>query len=256
MTVTILGSGTSTGVPVPTCNCAVCRSTSPFDNRMRTSALLSAKGKNILIDCGPDFRSQALREGIERIDALLVTHSHYDHVGGLDDLRPYCALLPDRRMPVYCTADVAADFHARLDYCFKAHPYPGVPKFDLHIIDRDPFMIGDVEIRPIPLLHGKLEIRGYQTEDFAYITDCSHLPESSRESLTDLSALVINALRFKPHHSHFNLEQALDVIKELDPMRAFLTHLSHDIGLHSDLLPQLPHNVFPAFDGLTFRVGS
>ncbi len=255
-TVTILGSGTSTGVPVPACHCKVCGSTSPFDNRMRASALITDDGRNILIDCGPDFRSQALREGIERIDALLITHSHYDHVGGLDDLRPFCALLPDHRMPIYCTADVAGDLRARLDYCFNPHPYPGVPQFDIHVIDREPFMIGGMEIRPIPLLHGKKEIRGFQSGNFAYITDCSYLPESSKEYLKDLTTLVINALRFKPHHSHFNLEQALAVVKELDPGRTFLTHLSHDIGLHKDLLRLLPKGVYPAFDGLTFRIDS
>lgn len=254
MQLTFLGTGTSTGVPTPACHCDVCRSTDPHDKRLRASALVEVGGKNILIDCGPDFRYQALRAGIERIDAVLVTHSHYDHVGGFDDLRPYCALLPDHRMPVYCTADVAADFRARIPYCFAEHPYPGVPKFDLHIIDREPFTVCGTEVTPFPVMHRNLRIRGYRIGNLAYITDCLTLPEPSRELIRGINTLVINALRFKPHYSHLSLSEALDVIANLHPGRAYLTHMSHDIGFHRDIPSHLPPSVYPAYDGLKIHI--
>ena len=254
MRLTFLGTGTSPGVPTPACHCDVCRSTDSRDKRLRASALVETGGKNILIDCGPDFRYQALRAGIESIDAVLVTHSHYDHVGGFDDLRAYCAKLPDNRMPVYCTADVAADFHARIPYCFAEHPYPGVPKFDLHIIDTEPFGIGGVEVVPFPVMHRNLEIRGYRIGPMAYITDCLTLPERSRELVRGVDTLVINALRFKPHYSHMSLAEALALIADLHPRRSYLTHMSHDIGFHRDLGALLPENVSPAYDGETVEI--
>lgn len=254
MQLTFLGTGTSTGVPTPACHCKVCTSADSHDKRLRTSALVQTAGKNILIDCGPDFRYQALREDLRRIDAVLVTHSHYDHVGGFDDLRAYCALLPDNRMPVYCTADVAADFYARMPYCFAEHPYPGVPKFDLHIIDRSSFNIGGVEIEPIPVMHRNLEIRGYRIGNLAYITDCLTLPETSREKIRSVDTLVINALRFKPHYSHLSLAQALDLIDDLHPRRAYIIHMGHDIGFHRDIPAHLPRHVSPAYDGLRINI--
>ncbi|MDE6417331.1 MAG: MBL fold metallo-hydrolase [Duncaniella sp.] len=254
MQLTFLGTGTSTGVPTPACHCNVCTSTDFHDKRLRASALVETAGKHILIDCGPDFRYQALREGIERIDAVLVTHSHYDHVGGFDDLRPYCAQLPDNRMPVYCTADVAADFHARMPYCFAEHPYPGVPKFDIHIIDKSPFSVAGIEVIPFPVMHRNLEIRGYRMGNLAYITDCLVLPEESCDIVEGVDTLVINALRFKPHYSHMSLSQALELISRLHPRKAYLIHMSHDIGMHSALESQLPHGVLPAYDGLKIHI--
>ncbi|MDE6485104.1 MAG: MBL fold metallo-hydrolase [Duncaniella sp.] len=254
MQLTFLGTGTSTGVPTPACHCDICLSDDPHDKRLRASALVESAGKNILIDCGPDFRYQALRAGIERIDAVLVTHSHYDHVGGFDDLRAYCALLPGNRMPVYCTADVAADFHARMPYCFAEHPYPGVPKFDIHIIDKEPFTAAGAEVMPFPVMHRNLEIRGYHIGNLAYVTDCLVMPEESRKIVEGVDTLVINALRFKPHYSHMSLSQALEEIALLHPRRAYLTHMSHDIGYHRDLPVHLPPHVHPASDGLRIHI--
>ncbi|MDE5786498.1 MAG: hypothetical protein K2H98_08215, partial [Duncaniella sp.] len=166
----------------------------------------------------------------------------------------YCALLPDNRMPVYCTADVAADFHSRLPFCVAEHPYPGVPKFELHIIDREPFSIGGAVIEPFPVMHRNLEIRGYRIGSLAYITDCLTLPEESRELIRGVDTLVINALRFKPHYSHLSLSQALDVIDDLHPRRAYLIHMGHDIGFHRDIPGFLPPHVSAAYDGLKIHI--
>lgn len=252
MRLTILGSGTSTGVPQIGCSCKVCLSGDIRDKRLRSSAVVDYRGRRILIDCGPDFREQILRIGSPHLDAALITHSHYDHVGGIDDLRPYCK---DRNFPIYCRPDVAEDLRNRVPYCFREHPYPGVPQFDLHELTGDaPFKVDGIEITPLPVLHYKLPIIGFRIGALAYITDCKTMPAETLERIKGVDTLVINALRHESHFSHMNLDEALDVIKETAPRQAYLTHLSHDMGLHRDVEATLPENVRIAYDGLTVDV--
>lgn len=248
--VTILGSGTSKGVPEVGCFCPVCRSQDEKDKRLRSSVLVETKGVRLLIDVSPDFRQQALREDITVLDAALITHSHYDHVGGFDDLRPFCTGM---KFPVYLQKDVNDDLHRRLDYCFRNSLYPGVPSFEMHEIEDVPFMIKGVKILPVKVLHGKLPIVGFRIGNFAYITDAKIIPEEEMDKLRGLDVLVLNALRFKEHFAHFTLEEALKIVEELKPKRTYLTHFCHEVGKHSDLQQALPPGVFPAYDGLVIK---
>ncbi len=253
MKLTFLGTGTSTGVPQIGCNCAVCTSTDPREKRLRASVIVDVRPDcNLLIDCGPDFRYQMLRVGSPALKAVLLTHSHYDHVGGIDDLRPYCY---PNSFPVYCQADVAKDLRERVPYCFREHLYPGVPTFDIHIIKPDEdFTVDDVRVTPLPVMHAKLPIVGFRIGQLAYITDCLEMPPETLEKIKGVDTLVINALRREPHMSHMNLEQALAVIAAAAPRQAYLTHLSHAMGLMDDTTPLLPSNVHIATDGLTITI--
>lgn len=243
-----LGTGTSTGVPQPLCNCEVCRSNDIHDKRLRCSSILKFDNTHILIDCSPDFRYQAMRAGIDHIDALLLTHGHADHMGGLDDLRPYCTYHP---LQLYAEERVLNDVRTRLPYCFMENPYPGIPRFDTHIISpAQPFTINGIEITPLRVMHYNLPIVGYRIGRMAYITDCLTMPEETNEQLQDLDLLIINALRHTEHISHQTLSTALSVIEKLSPRRAYLIHMSHDMGLHAEVSKQLPPNVKFAYDGL------
>lgn len=259
---TFLGTGTSTGVPQIGCQCPTCTSDDPRDKRLRASALVQTGHTGILIDCGPDFRQQILRAGSPALDALLVTHSHYDHVGGIDDLRPYCNIPALRHgttgpFPVYCSEDVAHDLRTRVPYCFARHLYPGVPTYDIHIIEPyKEFHINRIRILPVTVMHARLPILGFRiyTPDNAhslgYITDCKTLPQQSIDAMRGVDTLIINALRHKPHMSHINLDQALALIQDINPRRAYLTHLSHDMGTHAATAATLPPNVNIATDTL------
>ena len=248
--VTILGSGTSKGIPEVGCYCPVCRSGDKKDKRLRCSALVETRGVKLLIDVSPDFRQQALNADITTLDAALITHSHYDHVGGFDDLRPFCA---GGKFSIYLRKDVNEDLHKRLDYCFRESLYPGVPTFDMHEIDDTPFLVKGVKITPISVFHGKLPIVGYRIGDFAYVTDAKTIPEEEMEKLRNLDVLVLNGLRFKDHFAHFTVEEALKIIEELKPKRAYLTHFCHEIGKHCDFETTLPLNVYACYDGLVIH---
>ena len=247
-----LGTGTSTGVPQIRCQCEVCQSADPHDKRLRASAIVRYKGKRLLLDCGPDFRQQMLTATDNALDALLVTHIHYDHVGGIDDLRAYCEA---GDFPIYARQDVIDDLHARLPYCFAEHPYMGVPRLAVTpIVEHVPFSIGEVEILPLPVMHYKLPILGFKIGPLAYITDCKTMDDAVVEELRHVPLLVINALRQREHLSHLSLSQTLALIERIEPGRAILIHMSHDMGLHAEVSKQLPAGVELAYDGMVVQV--
>lgn len=245
--VTILGTGTSKGIPEIGCSCKVCRSPFQKDKRTRTSALVQTMGLTLLIDPSPDFRQQAIMADIHHIDAVLITHSHFDHVGGMDDLRPFCSV---RDMPVFANRITCEALKKHYDYCFKENPYPGVPKFNLHEIDATKaFYFESLKIVPVEVMHGGMPILGYRIGNFAYITDAKIIEHSEIDKLRGAEVLVINALRDRDHFSHFTLAESLSMIEEINPRMAFLTHFNHEIGRHHELERRLTENVHPAFDG-------
>lgn len=252
MKVTFLGTGTSCGVPMPLCDCEVCTSADPHDIRLRSSCLVETDdNQNILIDCGPDFRQQALRSGLSRIDALLVTHNHFDHVAGLDDLRAFCF---HKALPTYADDIVSRTFIEKYDYIF-VHKYPGVPQMDLHQLSQDDvLMIGSTEVKPIRVMHGKMPIFAWRIGKLAYVTDCTEIPETEWQKLYGIDTLIIDALRWKEHPTHYSVEQALEVVDRVKPREVWFTHMSHDIGLHATSQDFLPANVHLAYDGLVITI--
>ncbi len=247
MRITFLGTGTSTGVPQIGCTCRVCTSTDPRDNRLRTSAMVEFNGKNILIDCGPDFRQQLLRWPVPRIDAVLITHIHYDHTGGIDDLRPFG---DGRSIPIYVESSVGEGIRARLPYCFADHRYPGVPNLQLQEVGLAPFTVAGEEIIPIRVMHYRLPILGYRMGNLVYITDALTIPEEEYAKLQNVDVLVINALRKEPHLSHQTLAEALQVVERIAPRETYLIHMSHHMGLAAEIEQELPAHVHLAYDGL------
>ena len=249
MKLTFLGTGTSTGVPELGCKCEVCTSNDPHDARLRCSALLENDDTTILIDCGPDFRAQMLRADVARLDALVITHKHYDHTAGIDDLRPFAS---QKTFPIYANEDTAQQIRSMFPYCFGEVKYPGVPNIEIHSIeDMQPFNIGSVEVEPIRVFHAALPIVGYRFGKLAYITDMSSIELSELDKLKGVEVLVINALRYsKPHRSHQTVLEALRVVDYLSPRETYFTHMMHHIGLHSKIEKCLPKGVFLAYDGL------
>ena len=257
MELTFLGTGTSCGVPQIGCTCPVCTSTDPRDSRQRASALLRTdSGASLLIDCGPDFRAQILAAGSPRLDAVLLTHNHYDHVGGLDDLRPYCPMHPNG-FPIFCRHDVAEDLRQKLSYCFAEILYPGVPTYTLTEVDMEPFTAAGLRITPLPILHREdLPIIGFKIENLAYVTDAKIIPESTLELIQGVDTLVINALRFENHYSHLTVDEALQIVDRVKPRVTYFTHMSHHIGRHDTVGASLPPTVRLAYDGLTIQIPS
>ena len=253
MKVTFLGTGTSQGVPVIMCQCEVCKSTDPRDNRLRTSVLIEgADGRKVVIDTGPDFRQQMLRLDPDRLDAVVFTHAHKDHIAGLDDVRPF-NFFTKEDMPVYATLEVQEALKREFYYVFEAVKYPGIPRVDLYTISDLPFEVAGIPFLPVKLLHHNLPVLGFRIADFAYITDANYISAEELDKLKGLDILVINALRKDTHVSHFNLEQALEIISYLQPNRAYLTHISHQLGLHAVEEAVLPAGVFIAYDGLSLE---
>lgn len=248
MILTILGSGTSQGVPVIGCNCEVCLSKDIKDKRLRTSAHIKVEGVNLQIDVGPDFRQQMLATKIPKIDAVLLTHEHTDHMIGLDDLRPYI-FKSGRAMRLYGLKRVLERVKSRFDYAFTEKKYPGAPRFELHEINYDrPFLIKNIEVIPIKVNHGSLDILGYRIHDCAYLTDVKKIDSQEMTKLHDLSCLVISALREKVHHSHASLNETLEIIDKIKPKRTFITHISHEMGRNAHWENRLPPHVKFAYD--------
>jgi phosphoribosyl 1,2-cyclic phosphate phosphodiesterase len=251
--ITLLGTGTSQGVPVIACECDVCLSNDRRDKRLRASVLIESKEKTIVIDAGPDFRYQMLRAHVTNLDALLLTHEHRDHIGGLDDVRAFNF---KRKCPmdIYAEKWVLDRVMHELDYAFEENKYPGVPAINCHEISTDAFTIGSQLIQPIRVKHHLLPVLGFRFDCFAYITDANYIPESEFSKLKDLEVLVINSLRQEPHISHFSLPQTLEAIERIQPKRAILTHISHQMGLHATASECLPKGVELGVDGMQLRL--
>lgn len=246
-----LGTGTSSGIPILGCQCPTCVSDDPRDTRFRTSALIcTAQGTKILIDAGPDFRQQGLRHDIKRLDGILITHSHHDHIGGLDELRQLNFLMK-RSIDLYGNAPALEEIQTRFDYIFKkTQKGGGKPQLDLHLLEAgQEFFIAGRKILPLAVMHGEIPILGFRIEGLSYITDANYLPSQSFKLIKNTPVLVINALRFRAHPTHFNLEQTLKLIREVQPGRAYLVHMTHDMK-HAEVEKTLPSNVFLAYDNL------
>lgn len=253
MKITFLGTGTSQGVPLIACECEVCKSTDARDKRLRTSILIENNGTTVVVDTGPDFRQQMLRENVKNMDAVLFTHEHKDHIAGLDDIRAFNFIL-DKRMDVYATLQVQTALRREFAYVFQDTKYPGIPEIDFVSIYNAPFEIKGLKFLPIEVRHLKMQVFGYRVADFVYITDANYISDFEKEKIRGSKVLVINALRRQTHQSHFNLEEALKLIEELKPEKAYLTHISHQLGKHADVERELPPNVFQAYDGLKLEL--
>ena len=253
MKITFLGTGTSQGIPVIGSKHEVCLSEDLKDKRLRSSILLEWDKYSYVIDCGPDFRQQLLRTGLDHLNGILFTHFHADHTAGLDDVRPFSQRYGE--VQFYCDRVVATNLKERFAYIFATEGrYIGAPKVSLNVIDKNPFELSGKNIIPIEVMHGNLKILAYRIDDMAYITDAKHIEEKEIRKLNNLDVLVVNALRIEPHPTHFNLEEALDFIAKVKPKKAYLTHISSRLGFHKKVSEQLPENVFLAFDGLELNL--
>ncbi|MBW6498674.1 MAG: MBL fold metallo-hydrolase [Bacteroidales bacterium] len=254
MEITVLGTGTSQGVPVVACECAICRSKDPRDKRLRTSVLIKSAQTTVAIDAGPDFRQQMLREKVKSLHAVVITHSHKDHIAGLDDVRAF-NWIQKRPMDVYAASDVLKVVKNEFSYAFvEEDKYPGVPQINLHTIDSNPFLVNDLEIIPIKAMHYKLPVLGFRVGDFTYLTDANYIAPEELDKMRGSKVIILNALRKEKHISHFNLEEAIAIIRELAPEKAYFTHISHQMGFHENVEKELPENIHLAFDGLKFNV--
>ena len=253
MKIKILGTGTSQGVPVIACNCKVCQSTDPNDKRLRTSALIETQGVNIVIDAGPDFRQQMLREKVNDIDAILITHEHRDHIAGLDDVRAF-NFMNQKPVDIYAETRVQEAIKSNFSYSFSDKKYPGTPQIHFHDLVNETFELKGIKITPIRAYHYKLPVFGFRIGDFTYLTDLNYISEEEKQKLHGTKYLVIDALRKQKHISHYSLSEAVSLIRELSPKRAYITHISHQMGLHHEVNEELPREISLAYDGLRFEV--
>lgn len=253
MIVTFLGTGTSQGVPLIACPCEVCTSADPRDSRLRSSVMITWEKRNYIIDTGPDFRQQMLRESVRSIESIVFTHEHKDHIAGLDDVRAF-NFINNWRAQVYCTEQVADALKREFAYAFSDKKYPGVPEIDLNIIDGRPFDISGLNFIPIQVYHLRLPVFGFRTGNFAYITDANVIPEEEFDKLAGLDVLVLNALRREKHPSHFTLEEAIHMAQRIGAKQTWFTHISHQLGLHEQVSRELPAGMFLAHDGLKLEV--
>ncbi len=249
MKFTFLGTGTSQGIPVIGCKCEVCSSQQLKDKRLRCSLFVESETTKVLIDIGPDFRQQALRYGIDHIDAILITHEHMDHVSGLDEIRPF-NYQQKKAIQVYATEQVQTRLKEQFSYIFNNASYPGVPSIELITIQNEDFEIGDIRFTPVEVKHGSLPVLGFRMGNFTYITDANYISSEEKEKIKGSHHLVLNALRPEKHHSHFSLTEARTIAKEVEAKQAYFTHISHHLPTHSELLNKLDSNETIAFDGL------
>ncbi|WP_282015261.1 MBL fold metallo-hydrolase [Marinifilum flexuosum] len=250
---TFLGTGTSQGVPIIACKCPVCLSENKKDKRLRTSVLIHVDNQNIVIDSGPDFRYQMLRAGVENISAILFTHEHKDHTAGLDDIRAF-NWVNKTAVNIYAERRVQESLKKEFAYVFAEFKYPGIPQMNLIEVTKQAFRINGTTIQPIRAMHLKLPVYGYRIGDLAYITDANYISPEEMEKLKGIKVLVVNALRKEKHISHYNLSEALDLVNELQPEKAYFTHISHQMGFYDDVQAELPANVYLAYDELTIEV--
>ena len=252
MKITFLGTGTSQGIPIIGSKHEVCLSTDSKDKRLRSSILLEWEGATYVVDCGPDFRQQLLKAKVDQLDGILFSHYHADHTAGLDDVRPFSQR--DGQVQFYCDKSVSENLRERFAYIFATeNRYAGAPKVSLNIFDSQVFELKNKLIQPIEVLHGRLKIFGFRIDKFAYITDAKTISQRERNKLKDLDILIVNALRKEPHPTHFNLDEALEFIKDLKPKKSYLTHISNRLGFHKEVSKELPANVYLAYDGLVLE---
>ncbi len=247
--ITFLGTGTSQGVPVIACDCVVCSSNNTKDHRLRSSVMIEVNNNVFVIDAGPDFRTQMLRANVKHLDAVILTHAHKDHIAGLDDVRAF-NFIQKKAIDVYCREDVQIAIKNEFSYAFAIYKYPGVPEINLQKVENKTFEINGIKIIPIEVKHMELTIFGYRIGDFTYITDCNYISEPEFEKIKGSKVIILNALRRKKHVSHFSLDEAVEILKRLKPERAYLTHISHMMGLHDEVEKELPSFIHLAYDGL------
>ena len=254
ITITFLGTGTSQGVPVIACNCRVCTSPHPKDKRLRCSILIQSTTTTVAIDIGPDFRQQMLRENVQQMDAILITHEHKDHVGGLDEVRAF-NFSQKKDMDIYCTPHVEKELIQQFSYAFSAFKYPGAPEIDIHHIDKNtPIVIGDLHFQPIEVMHYKLPVLGFRLHDFTYITDANYISEEEMKKIEGSDIFVLNALQYDSHISHYTVPEAIGLMEQVRPRQGYFIHMSHRLGLHEEEEKKLPEYIHFAYDGLKIEI--